>query len=82
MNQSANPLVKISAEYVTYFAKFSSLQLFTIGKNGRLESSYTPFLVDQKNIFIFTSPSLQDIRAICFMITEPELCKLKPKQKR
>ena len=51
MNQSATPPAKITAEYLTFLAKFSSLQLSTIGKNGRPESSYAPFVVDQNNNF-------------------------------
>ena len=56
MSQSATPPAKITAEYLTFVAKFSSLQLSTIGKNGRPKSSYVSFLVDQNNnIYIYVS---------------------------
>ena len=51
MNHSATPPTKITAEYLTFLAKFSSLQLSTIGENGRPESSYAPFVIDQNNNF-------------------------------
>ena len=51
MNQSATPSANITAEYSTFLAKFSSLQLSTIGENGRPESSYAPFVVDQNNYY-------------------------------
>ena len=51
MNQSATPQSKTTAEYLTFLGKFSSLQLSTIGENGRPESSYAPFVVDQNNNF-------------------------------
>ena len=51
MNQSATPSAKIITEYSTFLAKFSSLQLSTIGENGRPESSYAPFVVDQNNYY-------------------------------
>ena len=56
MNQSATPSAKIITEYSTFLAKFSSLQLSTIGENGRPESSYAPFVVDQNNnYYIYVS---------------------------
>jgi hypothetical protein len=58
MNQSATPSAKIITEYSTFLAKFSSLQLSTIGENGRPESSYAPFVVDQNNNFYIYVSSL------------------------
>jgi len=59
--------------------KFRSLQLSTIGKNGRPESSYAPFVVDQNNQFYIyisalarhTKNLLHDSRA-GIMFIEPE----------
>jgi len=58
MNQSATPSAKIITEYSTFLAKFSSLQLSTIGENGRPESSYAPFVVDQNNNYYIYVSSL------------------------
>ena len=51
MNKSATQLAKIKVEYLKFLTKFSSLQLSTIGENGRPESSYAPFVVTQNNQF-------------------------------
>ena len=47
---------KLKSEYLTFLTKHNSLHLATIGKNGRPESSYAPFVTDQKNNFyVFVS---------------------------
>ncbi|HIN48703.1 MAG TPA: HugZ family protein [Deltaproteobacteria bacterium] len=51
MNKSTTQLAKIKVEYLKFLTKFSSLQLSTIGENGRPESSYAPFVVTQNNQF-------------------------------
>ena len=79
MNQSAVLLTKTKTEYLNFLKKFRSLQLSTIGKNGRPESSYAPFVVDQNNQFYIyisalarhTKNLLHDSRA-GIMFIEPE----------
>ena len=79
MNQSAVSLTKTKTEYLNFLKKFRSLQLSTIGKNGRPESSYAPFVVDQNNQFYIyisalarhTKNLLNDSRA-GIMFIEPE----------
>ena len=79
MNQSAVSLTKTKTEYLNFLKKFRSLQLSTIGKNGRPESSYAPFVVDQNNQFYIyisalarhTKNLLHDSRA-GIMFIEPE----------
>ena len=79
MNQSAVLLTKTKTEYLNFLKKYRSLQLSTIGKNGRPESSYSPFVVDQNNQFYIyisglarhTKNLLHDSRA-GIMIIEPE----------
>ena len=79
MNQSAVLLTKTKTEYLNFLKKFRSLHLSTIGKNGRPESSYAPFVVDKKNQFYIyisalashTKNLLYDSRA-GIMIIEPE----------
>ena len=56
MNQSTGLLTKTKSEYLKFLTKFRSLQLSTIRKSGRPESSFAPFVVDQKNhYYIFIS---------------------------
>ena len=79
MNQSAVLLTKTKTEYLNFLKKFRSLQLSTIGKNGRPESSYAPFVVDQNNQFYIyisalarhTKNLLHDSR-VGIMFIEPE----------
>jgi len=79
MNQSAVSLTKTKTEYLNFLKKFRSLQLSTIGKNGRPESSYAPFVVDQNNQFFIyisalarhTKNLLHDSR-VGIMFIEPE----------
>jgi len=79
MNQSAVLLTKTKTEYLNFLKKFRSLQLSTIGKNGRPESSYAPFVVNQNNQFYIyisalaghTSNLINDGRA-GIMLVEPE----------
>ncbi|HIC07694.1 MAG TPA: HugZ family protein [Candidatus Lambdaproteobacteria bacterium] len=79
MNQSAVLLTKTKTEYLNFLKKFRSLQLSTIGKNGRPESSYAPFVADQNNQFYIyisglarhTKNLLHDSRA-GIMFIEPE----------
>ena len=79
MNQSAVLLTKTKTEYLKFLKKFRSLQLSTIGKNGRPESSYAPFVVDQNNQFYIyisalarhTKNLLHDSR-VGIMFIEPE----------
>jgi putative heme iron utilization protein len=51
MNHLSTPQSKTTAEYLAFLAKFSSLQLSTIGKTGGPESSYAPFVIDHNNNF-------------------------------
>ena len=79
MNQSAVILTKTKTEYLNFLKKYHSLQLSTIGKNGRPESSYAPFVADQNNQFYIyisalashTKNLLHDSRA-GIMFIEPE----------
>jgi len=79
MNQSAVLLTKTKTEYLNFLKKYRSLQLSTIGKNGRPESSYAPFVADQNNQFYIyisalarhTKNLLHDSRA-GIMLIEPE----------
>ena len=78
MNQSAVLLTKTKTEYLNFLKKFRSLHLSTIGKNGRPESSYAPFVIDQNKFYIYisalarhTKNLLHDSRA-GIMIIEPE----------
>ena len=79
MNQSAVIFTKTKTEYFNFLKKYHSLQLSTIGKNGRPESSYAPFVADQNNQFYIyisalashTKNLLHDSRA-GVMFIEPE----------
>ena len=51
MNKPATNQSKITAEYLTFLAKFNSLQLSTIGEKGQPEISYAPFVIDHNNNF-------------------------------
>ncbi|MBT5486723.1 MAG: HugZ family protein [Deltaproteobacteria bacterium] len=79
MNQSAVIFTKTKTEYLNFLKKYHSLQLSTIGENGRPESSYAPFVADQNNQFYIyisalashTKNLLHDSRA-GIMFIEPE----------
>ena len=79
MNQSAVILTKTKIEYLNFLKKYHSLQLSTIGENGRPESSYAPFVAAQNNQFYIyisalashTKNLLHDSRA-GVMFIEPE----------
>ena len=74
MNQSAVSLTKTKTEYLNFLKKFRSLQLSTIGKNGRPESSYAPFVVDQNNQFYIYIAHWPVIQKIYFMTQGLESC--------
>ena len=81
MNQSPVLLRKTKTEYLKFLTKFQCLQLSTISENGRPESSYAPFVVDQNNQFYIyvsmlarhTKNLLNDTRAgIMFLEAEEQ----------
>ena len=80
MNQSLVNINDVKEEYKKFLLNFKSLVLSTIGDKGKPESSYAPFVRDEKtNFYIFvsslashTSNLLKDRRAGVMLIEGEE----------
>ena len=56
MNKFDEKFNDLKNEYINFFLSFKSLELSTIGKNNQPQTSYAPFVSDdKKNFFIYIS---------------------------